>query len=290
MSSLKELHLKSLDTMRMTQRAPTIAPLTPASTTTTTTTKTQSKPPSNGKAKASSSSTASSSKKSVSVQHMTNVKSKTGQRVIFDILNFLQKEDKPLSKGDISLSTNHEITTEVEETLSTNPKINVLYNENGEKMYSFKPAYEIKNKENLVELLSTQFTGLPLIELKDSYKDVEKDARKLAEEKRIYLIKNPETKTEVLFPIDPQYQITILPEFVELWKEIKIPDAVDLEATMNEAGISMMEAPVKAVRKLPSKEKEKKKRRLNLNKITNKHMLDILDLSKDYEPQPKKTS
>jgi len=290
MSSLKELHLKSIDTMaKISQRAvaATTHPITP-----TTNVIVNPKPPSNGKTKStpSPSASSSSSKKNVSVQHMSFMKSKTVQRVLFDILNLLQKEDKPLSKDDISLSTNHEINNDIEEKLSTNPKIKVIYAEGGEKLFSYKPTYEVKTKDELLQLVHTQPNGVPVSELKDSYRDVEKDIKKLADEKKIYLIKNSESKTEVLFPVESQYQITLLPEFVELWKEIKIPDEVDLEKTMQDAGLSMMEAPTKPVRKPPSREEKKKKRRLNLQKITNVHMLDTLDLSKDYEPQPKKNS
>jgi len=229
-------------------------------------------------------------KSTMSISHMSQTKAKPTLRIVFDIVTYLKKEEKPLSKDEISISTGHEITPEVDEQLRQNPRIKVISDSVSDILYCFKPIHEVKNREELCQLVLAQPNGIPLSDLRDSYKEVEKDAKKLAEERKVVILRNQETKDDVIYPVDPGYNVSIFPDFITLWKGIKIPDAIDLEREMREAGISLTDqVEVKKPKRPSSKEKKTKQRRLDMNKITNVHMKDKLDLTKDYVPEPKKS-
>jgi len=120
--------------------------------------------------------------------------------------------------------------------------------------------------------------------LKDAYKTLEIDLKKLVEQQDVLLVRNEETKFDVVYPNDPRYRLSVSMEFVKLWKAIKSPDEVGLENALNLAGIaSAKEEEVKIVKR-PSKKKEARKRKIT--KITNTHILGAgFDITKDYTAQ-----
>ncbi len=97
-------------------------------------------------------------------------------------------------------------------------------------------------------------------------------------EKKIIKVNNIETKQDVLYPVDERFLVKVSPQFQQLWHEVQIPDAVDLEKRMQQAGLTMMEQDKKAKRPAP----KQKKGRVRRVKLTNVHLdKNQIDLTQD---------
>jgi hypothetical protein len=51
---------------------------------------------------------------------------------------------------------------------------------------------------------------------------MQESLQKLQDEGLVVALKNSETKSTVLFPVDPAYSINVNPEFKAKWKEVKV--------------------------------------------------------------------
>jgi len=61
--------------------------------------------------------------------------------------------------------------------------------------------------------------------------------KELHESGKIMVISNPERKTQVFYPNESNIKITLPQDLKDLWREIKIPDEIDLEREMKQAGL-----------------------------------------------------
>ena len=151
-----------------------------------------------------------------------------------------------------------------------------------------KAKYEVRSKEELKKIIQQHLYGIPLRDLKDSYTGVEVDAKALEEEHQIISIKNQDAGTQVLFYSYPQYYLNIDGSFVDMWNKVELPDEMDLEKKLFNAGLKNEKElaqgaarRTKRVAQQPTHERPKKKaKRLRL---TNTHVPDI-DLTQDYKP------
>lgn len=215
---------------------------------------------------------------------MSTQKAKPSQRLLYDVINYLRDLDKPASAEDIHTITGHDIKTTpgMMEALQSNPKISY---EDG--WFSYKPPYSVKNIHELQDLINKTPEGIEVNELKDCYKTVEDDVKKLLEQRDVLVVQNADTKSDNVYPNDPRYRIAVADEFKKVWLSITLPDEVDLEREMKAAGVKLVEEEEeKAPRKLPSKKEKKNKKRIV--KYTNVHILGTgIDLTKDFVPEKK---
>jgi transcription initiation factor TFIIE subunit beta len=243
-------------------------------TTTSTTTTHKSTPKSQTRAEA--------TQKNFSVQHMSAQRAKPNPRVMYDVIKYLMEVEKPAQADEIHASTGHDIkgNPNMMEALQSNPKIHY---EDG--WFSFKPLYPVKNLHELLELINNNPNGIDVADLKDSYKTVEQDIKKLLEQREIISIRNDDAKTDIVYPNDPRYRIAVSDEHKMIWRSIKIPDEVELEREMKAAGLTVVEevADKKPIKRQSSKQKKERKRKIT--KITNTHILASgIDLTKDFVP------
>lgn len=271
--SIKQLHLSALNSL---QRTPTARPG-------------QASPAASPSPRVSSTPKASSTPrttKTVSIQHMSTQKAKTNQRLLYDVINWLRDTDKPATAEEIHAATGYDIkaTPGMMEALQSNVKI--AY-EDG--WFSYKPPYSVKNIHELRELIHKTPDGIEVSELKDCYKTVDEDIKKLLEDHDVLVVQNADTKSDNVYPNDIRYRISVADDFKKAWLSITVPDAVDLEREMRAAGLKLAEEEEeKTARKLPSK-KDKKAQKKRIIKYTNTHMLGTgIDITKDYvKPEEK---
>jgi len=106
----------------------------------------------------------------------------------------------------------------------------------------------------------------------------------LAETKQIFRVLNPDTKKYNLYVNDLRFFVSVSPEFQAMWANIKIPDDIDLERAMKDAGLRM--GAQQKSKKRPA-QKTKRKQGNRKIKLTNNHLsTSQIDLSKDYVPPP----
>lgn len=139
----------------------------------------------------------------------------------------------------------------------------------------------VKNKEDLWSILVRNADGVEEEQFQDSYKTVMDDIKEMTDIKKIFRIQNTDTKRYILYPNDDRYNVDVFPEFRTLWSNIKIPDEVDLEKEMTEAGLTMLTQEKKTKR--PAQKEKKRKSSSRRMKLTNVHLKD-LDLTKEFVP------
>lgn len=220
--------------------------------------------------------------RTASIINMVAPRKKSNGRVVYDVVNFLQRIGRPVTAHEIFEDTGADVSTgsTLLEILKENSKIS--YDDG---WFSYKPTYDIKNRDELSELISRAPNGIDSQELKDSYKTVHDDVKTLVEARKIIQIKNTDSNSDVLFPRDVRYDMELDNEFVDGWRGISIPDEVELEKRLLKAGLKRQDEVAEerqALKRAPqSKQKKQRKRRV---KLTNIHVTNI-DLSQDFTPE-----
>lgn len=201
---------------------------------------------------------------------------------LYTVIQFLKDCDEPQSVVSIVSRTHVDITKNPSlwQKLVENDKIE--YNPNT-KTFAYKPAYQIKSKEDLLELLinKKEEGGMDYKDLKDSYSKLGEAVEELANEGQILVIRNKDGNPRVLFYNEMDYNTPIDAEFQKMWAEITIPDETDLPKHLENAGLKTMEVFEKKVVAEPKLKRSKTRNRKF--KITNTHLSHI-DLSRDYVP------
>ncbi|EGG14665.1 transcription initiation factor IIE2 [Cavenderia fasciculata] len=213
-------------------------------------------------------------------------KTPTG-RIIFDVVIHLRSlEGRPATLEELMISTGHKEIIDsqlVQDELKQNEKVEFL----DSTTVRFKPLYRVKTPEEIVDLLKEENPrGIPLNKLTESYAKVGDDVKKLKESKEIYTIKNTELNTEILFYNDEKYRIPVSDELIKMWKNIPIPNDVDLVKTMKDIGLSVVES-VEAAKTTKSSKAGKSERKHRITKVTNVHIKDFDPNAPDAAPPPK---
>jgi len=163
------------------------------------------------------------------------------------------------------------------EKLKGNPKIRI---EEDSKFY-FKPLHDVRNIEELLDLINLNVDGIDKSDLIDSYRTIENDMKILVDAKKILKVTNTVKNTEILYPNEPDLMIELYPNIREQWKKVKLPAEADLQEEMFRVGLKKTIEKEKVLQlKRPAKEKKRnKKRKLNFH---NNHIHDI-DFQKELE-------
>jgi len=184
-------------------------------------------------------------------------KKKPNQRVIFDVVNHLKKlEGKAVTADELSKHLGIE-KKDLVEILQGNPKILIV--ESGrESKFSYKPTHDVRNNEEILDLIINTPDGIDQNDLIDAYRNVENDIKALADAKKIIKVKNSDQNTEILYPNETHLMIDLYPDFRELWKKVKVPAESDLQEEMYKIGLKKTIEKDK-VHQLKRPVKEKKK-------------------------------
>ncbi|PVU87610.1 hypothetical protein BB561_006257 [Smittium simulii] len=147
--------------------------------------------------------------------------------ILYSIINHLKHIQRPQTIEDIQKFTR----TVVDQALESQLRIND------------KPVYDIKSKEDLLELLKIRVHsgGLAVKELKDSYIDLTNIIEELKQEAKILTIDNKDGTPRVLFYNKMPARLGVKEEFKQVWLELKVPDETALLFEMERAGLKQME-------------------------------------------------
>ncbi|KAL9654257.1 hypothetical protein ABK040_010289 [Willaertia magna] len=163
----------------------------------------------------------------------------------------------------------------------------------------FKAIHQsVKKKEDIVNLLKHPeylISGIPEKELTESYKTIIDDIKDLINNKYLLSIYNEEKKSNILYYNDLQICLEIDNKLKELWKDNKIKNnalkmpqrADDIEEYLTKAKLAKTETiiwPEDEYRRKKEAEREenaknikqKRTRKMNINKMTNRHLKDQL--------------
>ncbi|CAO3704006.1 unnamed protein product [Rhizopus stolonifer] len=169
----------------------------------------------------------------------------TGQHAmsqLYTVIQFLKDNDHPQFVVSIASRTKVDIAKNpaLWEKLVHNEKIEY---DSVNNVFSYKPTYQIKSKEDLLTLLVTKKKegGMDYKDLKDSYSKLGSAVEELAGEGVILVVRNKDGNPRVLFYNEAQYNTSIDADFKKMWSEISIPDETDLPKALEEAGLKTME-------------------------------------------------
>ena len=194
-------------------------------------------------------------------------------------MNFLRSNSgKPYTPDEIKLRVQIEIipNTELFKLLVNNQFIVYV-----DGKFSYKSMFSMRNGDEFLEQLNKTPDGIEWDNLKDIYSGIEQDLETLIQNKKAFRILNAETKTEVIYPNDTRFSMNVAWEFRELWDQVKIPDVVDLQKRMQQAGLTVSEQEKKTNKRPGPKQKKQRARKI---KLTNVHLdSSQIDLTTDVQ-------
>lgn len=192
-----------------------------------------------------------------------------------DVVDHLESSRKALTAEELKEAVQHDVVgnKELYDVLSNNFKIRI----NPDGRYEYKPSHELQNVDEVLTLVSKHPHGVMAGQIKDAYKGVSEDVKRLKEEGKVWCIHNASEKDDVLFPKDATPLITLSQDLVDFWHATKVPeDPAQVIEELQKAKLPA--APRKVARKrvaLPPKESKKRKRAVNLATATNQHMPEL---------------
>ena len=208
-------------------------------------------------------------------------------RQLFEIISLLKQEAKPLSNDEIIRKKAIDVmgTPELLKVVTANDRIIILND-----TFEFKPTFKIKSKQDFLKLLKDHrgVMAMEVKELQNSCQNVMEIIKELQESGQILVNENKDGTPKVVYYNDPELNLKLSDEFVELWNSVSVPADIDLQKELLKFGLK----PVKVIKKKidPSLAANKKKKRKTRFKLTNTHLegvgikLLIVDLSKDVLP------
>jgi len=223
--------------------------------------------------------------KSISIQHMSEVKPKNQNQLLYHVLSYLKDVEKGVTVEELSADVaGYDFNNpEISQQLLQSAKIQF---EEGK--YSYKPMYPVRNVNELLELINKTPNGIEVEQLKESYKALWDDLKKLEEQKEVVFIKHDESPPHnaryVVFPNYIHYRVSVSEEFMKEWKTLKPPHTVEVEKELSKAGIKTAEEEAQPFKRAAPKKKEPRKKKVS--KPTNAHLAN-LDVTKAYTPPPK---
>lgn len=170
------------------------------------------------------------------------------------------------------------------EALINNPKIEVVDDDSGKTKFIFKPKFKIKDKNDLIRLLSQrEQRGLGGILIDDIVEGLPKAKKRLKKIKSKLIFVPGADKKEVVFLNDQSCDFKIDEEFQKLWRQVPVDSMEDnkIEEYLNSNGLASIQDKV-AVKAVPQKRKKVGNRKRKF-KTLNDHLDGVL---KDYTQNP----
>ncbi|XP_041460072.1 transcription initiation factor IIE subunit beta-like [Lytechinus variegatus] len=171
----------------------------------------------------------------------------------------------------------------VNEALPNNPKVTF---EDGK--YSFKPAYNVRNRKEMVRLLKRHdqrgLGGIMMDDVMESLPHAKIGIKKLEKAGEIIILTRPDKK-QVVYYNDRTYKLKIEEEFKELWNSTTV-DSLDEEKIqdyLKKQGINSMKDHGPKKFNAPQRKKPNRKGQRKF-KTHNDHISDVL---KDYSDAKK---
>ena len=206
--------------------------------------------------------------------------------LLHSVLKLLHAELRPLSVADIQKLIDVDLAAnpDLRENVKSNPKVISL----PDGRFRWKSKYYLRDRTDLLALLSRARAPVVASELYDSYKLVKDDIEELsrASPRQLISIKVPSTGKTMLFSYDPRLYVGVSQDIVTKFHEISLPDPSDMHRFLMEHGLKKGSQLVRpyvstVMRKRPRKQEAKKTKRV---KLTNVHMEGSgIDLPQDVD-------
>ncbi|CAI9089109.1 OLC1v1023617C1 [Oldenlandia corymbosa var. corymbosa] len=166
------------------------------------------------------------------------------------------------------------------DSLKKNPKLKY----DGSR-FSYKPSHNIRNKDQLLDLIRKFQDGVGVIDLKDSYSNVMQDLESLKGAGQIWILYKFDSKEDfVVYPNDPRVSIRVDDDLKQFFRGIETPsDVIDMEKDLQKNGMkpatntAKRRAIAQALHGISNKPKTKKKK-LEISKrtkLTNSHLMHL---------------
>ncbi|KAJ1770696.1 transcription factor TFIIE beta subunit, TFIIEB, Tfa2 [Coemansia sp. RSA 1813] len=202
---------------------------------------------------------------------------------VSQIIDFLKKSQRPCGADEIRLHIHEfdEASAEFEH-LTNNAKVSY-----SDGMFAYKPEYDLRTPEDLVEFLRgiPDYGGLEVKKLSDSYLgNVSAVISELRQKKHILAITDKDSRPRYIFYNCKLLDTEVNDEIKTNWARLPVPDEQELANEMDKAGLQQTKSEKSHVQEQQDVKKPKKAARKT--RITNTHLEDI-DLTKDFVPSGK---
>ncbi|CAM8980268.1 unnamed protein product [Rhodiola kirilowii] len=213
------------------------------------------------------------------LQQINNIRKSSVGLQIKRVIDFLYETRKAVTAEEINAETYVDMKANkaVFDSLKNNPK--VLYDGT---RFSYKAKHEVKEKNELLRLIRTHTEGIAVMDLKDSYPNVEEDLQVLKASGDIWLLCE-DSKEEIAYPNDPRVVIKPDDDLKVFFRSIELPrDFLDIEKDLTKNGMKPVSNTAQRRAKaqnsgLPAKPKTKKKKHeiSKRTKLTNAHLPEL---------------
>ncbi|CAI9093986.1 OLC1v1029614C1 [Oldenlandia corymbosa var. corymbosa] len=164
------------------------------------------------------------------------------------------------------------------DSLKQNPKVNY-----DGRRFSYKPTHDVRNKDQLLELIRKFQEGIAAVDLKDSYSNVMQDLQSLKASGQIWLLLNCDSRDDIAYPNNPKVTVMVDNDLKQLFRGVELPgEMLDIEKDLQKNGMKPATNTAKRramaqVHGISNKPKTKKKK-LEISrrtKLTNSHLMHL---------------
>ncbi|CAH8275953.1 unnamed protein product [Arabidopsis lyrata] len=148
--------------------------------------------------------------------------------------------------------------------------------------FSYKATHDVKDKNQLLSLVSKYPDGIAVVDLKDAYPNVIEDLKALSASEDIWLLSN--SQEDIAYPNNFKCEIKVDDEFKALFRDIDIPsDMLDVEKELLKIGLKpatntaerRAAAQTHGISNKPKDKKKKKQEISKRTKLTNAHLPEL---------------
>lgn len=187
----------------------------------------------------------------------------------------LKTEPDPIGQSEMVRKLAFDVfkSEELMETLKDHERL--IFNEQ-EKTFAYRHVYNIRSKQDLLDLLkkNREYGGLDYKKIKESYPGLNAPLQELEDEGNVYVLRNQKDNApRMIFYNDALMNIPMDDEFKEMWNQVDIPKSrAELEIQLEKNGLKSMSVIKEKVIKNQGGPKMKSKRKNGRAKITNTHL------------------
>lgn len=212
--------------------------------------------------------------------------------IVKSVIDYLSSERREHTRDEILDKV--KVAEKTQDKLFTNLRDNVkiVYNPlgaSGKGTYAYKIQFgKVKSIEDMISTLKEdkyKLKGIDINDLKDAYKGSVEDLNQLQKERKVMIIKNTDTKSDVVFYLEPTNAPILSDSVKNLWTSLagSMPRADDMDADLEKMGLKPFKSikwaqddeNLKRKREMEEEENSKKKKRQRKNaKKTNTHLDD----------------
>jgi len=205
-------------------------------------------------------------------------------------VDHLKRNGNPMRLEDLAIITNTPLVNDRvlfekfkhHDRVSYDPKTD---------LFSYKHDFNVRSKPELltaIQRTTLKGHGLSVRSLKESWKEAPQAVEELEKEGEVYVtrtLKDGQLRMVFYNEVkgDEEGPIEVEKEFLDVWHGLVVPNDTDLLKDLDNEGLKATNAEVSIPRAATGKKKGKKSApRQRQAKITNTHLRNEIDLSKDY--------